>query len=410
MRKVFTLLLAFAMMLTVMFTFPCNAVAEDTSEFSGTYYFTNAYLSGYFIDVESGGNSQTVKTNAITKTRNQSWTVTPIGNGYYKIRSNYSGYYLTVVNNSTSYGASVIVTTYTGEIGQQWLIRNERQDMYSFRPKCNENLCLSAPLNSGSDGQLPSNGTVLGIYNESQDSIPQEYWRLHKMTDYTLIIDADYDDFFVSRYGTANVASRIDDALLQLKKVMLKYAGINVEFNYNYDNVDTYIDTSDCSVANSGHSSMCNCGNCINSTSNTLNTYHHTNCTNVLYRLTNTNQQHCIRVVFSGHDMCMINNLSHVPSTKAAYIHSVARQDKDIILMFDFYNEVFDHERMIMIKNILEFYGLSDHADKSGTGYSDNCIFGNNGHLSDIVEMCTLCDHCQELLKTNINRYNHSED
>lgn len=410
MRKRFTLFLAFAMMLAVMFTFPCNAIAEDTSEFSGTYYFRNAYVSGSFIDVENGGNSETVKVHTLVKTRNQSWTVTPIGNGYYKIKSNYSGYYLTVVNNSTVYGASVVVTTYSGATGQQWLIYNEGQGIYSLKPKCNENGYLSAPLNSGSDGQLPTNGTTLGIYNKSQDSIPQESWYLHKMTDYTLIIDADYDDAYVSRYGTAKVASRIDDALLRLKRVMLQYAGVNVEFNYNYDNVDTYIDTSSCSVANSNYSSMCSCGNCINSTVNTLNTYHHTNCTNVLYRLTNTNQQHCIRVVFSGHDMCMINNLSHVSSTKAAGIHSIAWQDKDIILMFDFYTEVFDHERMIMIKNVLEFYGLSNHAGKSETGYNDNCIFGNNGHSSDIVEMCTLCDHCQELLRTNINRYNHFED
>lgn len=131
------------------------------------------------------------------------------------------------------------MTTYSGTTGQQWSILDEEQGRYSFHPRCNEDGYLSAPLNnSDSDGELPVNGTTLGIYGKLQDSIPQESWYLHKMTNYTLIIDADYDDAYDSRYGANNVSSRIDDVLLRLRRVMLQYAGINVEFNTNYGNAD----------------------------------------------------------------------------------------------------------------------------------------------------------------------------
>lgn len=76
--------------------------------------------------------------------------------------------------------------------------------------------------------------------------------------------------------------------------------------------------------------------------------------------------------------------------------------------MFDFYTQVYKHERMMLVKNIFEFYGLTEHVIETGTDYDSNCIFGTRGHLSDNVEMCTLCNHCQQLLKTNINTYNHS--
>lgn len=95
-------ILTFAMVFATVLSFPCNAMATDTVEFNGVYYFRNAYVNGSFIDVAESTNAKAVQTHSLVKTRSQTWTAPPIGNGYYKIRSNYSGYYLTVVNNSAS--------------------------------------------------------------------------------------------------------------------------------------------------------------------------------------------------------------------------------------------------------------------------------------------------------------------
>ncbi len=412
MKRIVTLFLTVLTVLVVVFPVN-NDVKAVTTELNGVYYFRNAVVGGSFIDVENAGNGTAVQTHNLVNTRLQTWTVTPIGNGYYKIMANCSGYYLTVVNNSTSYGNNVVVTSYTGESGQQWLIsKNSQTDIYSFHPRCNPNGYLSAPIESSFEGELPYNGTTLGIYHESPDARDQEKWYLHKMTSNTLVVKADYDDAYASRYGASNVSSRIDDVLLKLKRVMLQYAGIKVEFNNNHYNVDTYLDTSSCAAKNN-HSTMCTCGSCNNSTASSLKSFHHTNFNNILYRMDNPNQANSLKVIFSGHDMCVINNSSHVASTKNACIHSAVYEEKDIILMFDFYTQVLYHEHMIMVKDILGLYGLVDHfeQDENTTGgFSDNCIFGYNSHTADVVEVCTLCEHCQGILLENISTYNHVDN
>lgn len=405
-NRIFAAILTIAVIMSTVFVYSPNYAFAASTDLSGKYWIGNAQVTGVFVDVADSTNGKAVQTHSATTARNQTWTLELISGGYYKIKSNLSGYYLTVDGNSSQSGASVSVATYTGASGQQWSV-NEDDYGYEIRAKCSDYL-LSAPVRSRTDADLPQNGTTLGMYMESFDGYNQEYWYLYKVSGYNLSINADYDDSYVERYGTT-VSSRIDDMLLWLKTRMIIYAGINVSFNVNYDNVDTYLDTgsSSCAAHNS-KTTMCNCGTCINSTSTALKSYHHTNYYNILYRLTNPTQSTSIRVVFSGHDMCEIRNSTHVASTTAGYTFSAARKDKDIILMFDFYTDTFDHERMIFIKNIFEFYGLTDHTDISQSGYSDKCLFGGESHNSDIVEMCTLCDHCKQLLKTNINRYNHS--
>lgn len=405
-NKISVAILTVAMVMSVVFAYSPNYAVAASTDLSGEYWIGNAQVTGSFIDVVDSTNGRAVQTHTVTTSRNQTWTLELLSNGYYKIKSNLSGYYLTVDGNSSQSGASVSVTAYTGASGQQWSV-SEDDYGYEICAKCS-NYLLSAPVRSSIDADLPQNGTTLGMYMESVDSYNQEYWCLYKVSGYTLRVNADYDDSYVDRYGTA-VSSKIDNMLLWLKYRMIVYAGISVDFNVNYDNVDMYLDTgsSSCAAHNS-KTTMCNCGTCINSTSSALKSYHHTNYHNILYRLTNPTQSSSIRVVFSGHDMCEIKNSTHVASTTAGYTYSAARKDKDIILMFDFYTDVFDHERMILIKNIFEFYGLAEHTIETGSGYNAHCIFGTKGYLSDNVEMCTLCDHCKQLLKTNISKYNHS--
>lgn len=267
---------------------------------------------------------------------------------------------------------------------------------------------MSAPVRTRTDADVPSDGTTLGMYMMSFDGYDQECWILYKVSDYTLIIDADYDDAYVERYGTA-VSSRIDDELLWLKYRMMIYAGIKVDFNINYDNVDTYLDTgsSSCAAHNS-KTTMCNCGTCMNSVSTNLREYHHTNYHNILYRLTNPTQSTSIRVVFSGHKMCEIKNSTHVEIAATGGTFSAAWKDKDIILMFDFCMSVNYHERMIMLRNIFKFYGLSEHLDGDDDRCDDYCLFGAGTTDMDVIEMCTLCDYCKARLAANIDEYNHS--
>lgn len=407
-RKILTVFLAFAMLVSVAFAYSPKTFAVVSTEeenLSGVYYISNAEAKGSFIDVVDSVNGREVQTHHMAS-RDQSWTLEWIGNGAYRIKSNLSGYYLTVDNNSSSNGASVFVTNYTGASGQKWDF-TEQDAGYEIGASCS-NYYLSAPVTSSSNGEVPSDGTTLGMYRRTFDGYDQECWILHRVSDYTLRVDADYDDAYVERYGTA-VSSRIDNELLWLKYRMMVYAGIRVDFNINYDNVDTYLDTGSSSCnAHASKTSKCNCGTCMNSVPTNLRNCHHTNYHNILYRLTNPTQSTNIRVVFSGHDMCEVSNATHTDSTTESHIFSAAWKDKDIILMFDFYKDVDYHERMIMIRNIFEFYGLSEHLNINDDRCADDCLFGAGAADRDVVEMCMLCDYCKAQLVANIDEYNHS--
>lgn len=301
-NKILTAILTIAMVVSVVFMYSPEYAIASTEDLSGSYWIGNLVGKSAFIDVTDGANGRLVQTHTIVNTRNQTWTLESLNNGYYKIKSNFSGYYLTVENNSFQSGASVCVMPYTGATGQQWSVSlNDDESGYEIMARCSDYL-LSAPVRTRTDADIPQDGTTLGMYMRSFDGFEQESWCLYRVSGYSISINADYDDSYVERYGS-NATSRIDEALLWLKNRMIVYAGINVDFSFSYDNVDTYLDTGSSSCASHNNkTTMCNCGTCVNSTSSVLRPYHHTNYNNILYRLTNPAQSSSIRVVFSGHD------------------------------------------------------------------------------------------------------------
>lgn len=115
-RKILMVFLSFVMLVAVAFAYSpkvvANTLTDEEEDLSGVYYISNAEAKGSFIDVVDSTNGRAVQTHSMA-TRDQSWTLEWIGNGCYRIKSNLSGYYLTVDNNSSSNGASVSVTNYT---------------------------------------------------------------------------------------------------------------------------------------------------------------------------------------------------------------------------------------------------------------------------------------------------------
>lgn len=401
-KKFISAIMTIAMVVGMVLYFP-PAKTEATTDYSGTYYIRNI-SAAYYLNAVSGTIGEAAVTSALTNVRNQAWTVTRESStsDYYRIRSAHGNYYLTAQSNGSTIGTPVILTSFSSGAGQLWKFVSY-QGGYKIVPKTNTSLVVSVQGSAPSGGSLSNNSQMYLTSATPGDGVHQEGWYMYKVQ-YQLSVKAFHDATYLTRYGSSSVSTRMANNMLALKKRLLETAGILLSYNNSYSQVQSYIDLTDTSCsAKNGVNIMCNCGTCVNSTSeNDQRAFHHTNYFNNLYRLENATQSDNIAVYFIGHRMCHSAGVSHVANTGAAGVHGAINKNKDIAMIMDFQTET-NHEQMMLVRTVLELYGLSAH---SMNGEAD-CIFGSNANSIDVREVCTLCSNCQSVLIANAAEYNH---
>ena len=381
------------------------AIADDDENeiANGTYYILNQYSRKYVFCPQPSVGSL-VKQWTYGNIYSQQWVLNKTSDGYYTMYNNATNLYLSVENNSNQQGANIVVSDSATSDGSKWNIEWLYDNVYELSAKCSGlKLCLDPTAydtHYNSDGVTLSQGNFSARYDNR--------WYFYKVSnDYH--ISPSFDTGYLDRYLTLNVSrSRINDAMLRLNQFYLERFGTYISYPYTAQNISSYADN--CSL---NYDSDCTHGTCTNSYyTNTetlvLNNYHHTNITNVLYRMPTPTNIIQFNVVFTGRELCYMNGNTHY----SYFAYGVTAPDLRTVIIDDFVSAV--HESTTLIHEVGHMFGAPDHYyrgetkalnDKVGQNiFHDDCIYGANKERSDIRENATMCRGCYESIYANIKK------
>lgn len=134
-----------------------------------TYTIVSAINNSSMLDVANGGTASgtNVQLYASNGTTAEEWTVTSVGNGYYKLQPLNAPTLALAVAGTANYTQAQIIT-YSGATSQQWQILNVGGGYYGLAPANASGLRLD--VNAGS----AANGTKVQIYT-ANGTVAQEF-------------------------------------------------------------------------------------------------------------------------------------------------------------------------------------------------------------------------------------------
>ena len=156
----------------------------NVTEIPNGTYFIKSKLTGKMADIEN----QTMADNTLIHQweyhtgSTQRWVFTHIGDGYYTIKSEYSGstaYYLGVQNDSTAQDASIVLRSGTITDGMKWKVSKTVYGAYKLMPKTGEanNRVLAIENNL----LYNNNGVKIRQRDYVQDDNFKDEWFIVKM-------------------------------------------------------------------------------------------------------------------------------------------------------------------------------------------------------------------------------------
>ena len=388
---------------------------------NGTYRIKSK-LTGKMADIEN----QTMADNTLIHQweyhtgSTQRWIFTHIGDGYYTIKSEYSGstaYYLGVQNDSTAQDASIVLRSGTITDGMKWKISKTVYGAYKLMPKTGEanNRVLAIENNL----LYENNGVKIRQRDYVQDDNFKDEWYLITY-DYIVNLDVLYDHAYLNRYP--NAVDKINNALTKLQQKYLEEFRVLV----NYSSPAQFVSYADqCTTNPYGE---CNHGNgvCESSTVSldgqiNLKAYHHTNINNIQLRIPFPDLSQTTRIAYIGHNNCELmiidGDVYHISNP----YKGVTYENFGQIVICNF------HEDADNIKTTVhEFghlYGAPDHyggtalttseinkqTNKPGAGlFDDICMYGRKKDDDNVVNNLIICEGCKARIRANLERYNHS--
>ena len=381
---------------------------------NGTYLIKSK-LTGKMADIEN----QTMADNTLIHQweyhtgSTQRWIFTHIGDGYYTIKSEYSGstaYYLGVQNDSTAQDASIVLRSGTITDGMKWKISKTVYGAYKLMPKTGEanNRVLAIENNL----LYENNGVKIRQRNYVQDDNFKDEWYLITY-DYIVNLDVLYDHAYLNRYP--NAVDKINNALTKLQQKYLEEFRVLV----NFSSPTKFTSYGDSCSTNPSTKCIHGNGNCEDSVayldgSKDLKEYHHKNIINIQLRIPFPDLSQTTRLAFIGHDTC--NASSHAESPYYGLTYS----GLGLITITNFNGEI--DEIRTVVHEFGHLYNAPDHYrngqpstwdmnNTPGTGcgqFNANCIYGENRSYPEISNNLIICEGCKARIREKLDRFNHS--
>ena len=141
-----------------------NNISAQKSVEDGIYIIKTKLNTNYAIDIneKSKNNCANVQLNKVNGSNSQCFEVKFLNNGYYEIKSAYSGKFIDVSNGGKTPGTNIWQYELNGSDAQKWIIKKNTDNTYSIISKLN-NLyvdILSGKAQNGQNVQVyTSNGT-----------------------------------------------------------------------------------------------------------------------------------------------------------------------------------------------------------------------------------------------------------
>ena len=154
-------------------------VEQDKKIENGVYKIESILNTKPAFDITDGSfeNKAKIQLWDYVDAEQQKFEITSDGDGYYKIKSVYTGKVLAVASNNVDKGTAIIQKTEQGTDDEKWAINYEDNDEYSISSKIN-NLSIDVPEYNAVNGQklqmFYTNGTDAQKFTISKESVNVE--------------------------------------------------------------------------------------------------------------------------------------------------------------------------------------------------------------------------------------------
>lgn len=331
----------------------------------------------------------------------QKWVFELQQDGYYTIKSVYSGLYLSVQGNSSANSASVVQLGGGTAAGQRWKITRTSSGAYKISAKCGEALGMALSVDHYI---LNTDGIYIKHMTYTDDSGYKDEWYMMSGNYNVICVDVVYDNAYTNRFYDG--VSKINSYMQILQTKYMEEIGIYVSYTPARQ-FSSYSDLN-CDV---NHTSIC--GHATNNECTNNGEYHHTNIYSILYKLPRPDTSKMIRMAYIGQQNCFKNNDKHVINP---YFGLTIQQYGVATITNYAYTQ---SELKTVVYEFGHFYGAPDHYGEStpttkeiniknpGYNFNENCIYGEKKDTNDVIDDLTICDGCKMFIKQNISRYNH---
>lgn len=370
--------------------------------------FVECFEEKGFWDVSNGATAQTIECNDKSQSSRGIWVFEYKNNGYYAIKNDITGRYVTESSGTVKHLTGSGSTT-----TQQWRLYKQSDGTYKIESRSKpgyyiiESNAIHVPVDP--DIQL-SNSSSVG--NRNKWHLKSLIMKLDVYYDQELInlcaaqnpvisVDQFFNDVFYTKpSGVANYRT--------LPEAFLQDYGIHVKLNIIQGAFESYPYVNDNCLYRNDRSTPCN--NCRNSFAvfeieECFAGFHHKSADRFLS--SPPKKSNSISMMYTGHKAtCNINFLSHEDATGTlGYAECPGSQLAMMMNTFTTPGSNYFNVKSVNAHELLHTFGVDHHY-----GNGINCIMGaNRFDANSVVYPLTTCSSCKSVVNSNKHKlYEHN--
>mgnify|MGYP001431295929 CR=1 FL=1 len=359
-------------------------------------FFIQCYNKTGVWDTDTKNAGEEIECQDINEKVNCLWRLEYQNNGYYAIRQDSSGYYVTSTSGAAKLGAKASggFTNY-----QLWKLIKQDDGNYKIQSKANSSYYITEE--NGNHNRIDPD---ILVSNASAGT--RQKWYLKPLT---LNLTVRYDPALTTRLGSDyrnKLLAVFDNNSVgkSTKQFLLENFGIHLEilFPSSTPPYMSYPYTKNCNHRNEINTLCFDCKNLgsSNDIQNCSNGYHHKRETKFLMPSIPLEDSQYVNILFTGHKGCYSSSTTHI-TTGYAYAWTTAAENS-IAVLSALFPWMSNNDKIVFIVSheILHTLSASDHS-------GGNCIMDTASNLN-VQQNLVICQSCLTTANSNkVKLYNH---
>ena len=360
-------------------------------------FFIQCYNRAGVWDTDTKNAGEEIECQEINEKVNCLWRLEYQNNGYYAIRQDSSGYYVTSTNGAAKLGAKASggFTNY-----QLWKLIKQDDGTHKIQSKANSSYYITEE--SGNHNNIDPD---ILVSNASAGT--RQKWYLKPLT---LRVYAYYDKPFDSHVGDSTIQTLLDGSTIannSISSTLLKYFGIhlNVIYTFSQGTYNSYPAANGCVLANIDLI----CFDCKNLGTGThlqecMLGYHHKRIDRFPISNTTLSSSTAINGLFSGHHTCNYQGSAHFDEwPEKAYEKPL--KNSFVLLSQNFKIDILAGDFDPLREKVLEEFLYIMNCSKTACSSNYCIVKADSASSSTHLTICPTC-HNQVVQRLN-DLYNH---
>ena len=359
-------------------------------------FFIQCYNRVGVWDTDTTASGEEIECQEINEKVNCLWRLEYQNNGYYAIRQDSSGYYVTSTNGAAKLGAKASggFTNY-----QLWKLIKQDDGNYKIQSKANSSYYITEE--NGNHNRIDPD---ILVSNASAGT--RQKWYLKPLT---LNLTVRYDPALTTRLGSDyrnKLLAVFDNNSVgkSTKQFLLENFGIHLEilFPSTTPPYMSYPYTKNCNHKNEINTLCFDCKNLgsSNDIQNCSNGYHHKRETEFLMPSIPLEDSQYVNILFTGHKGCYSSSTTHI-NYGYAYAWTTTAGNS-IAVLSELFPWMSNNDKIVFVVSheILHTLSASNHS-------GGNCIMDAASNLN-VQQNLAICQSCLTTVNSNkVKLYNH---